>query len=153
MADGDALTPSGSVRGGCKHEYLPAEANFEPLLSPPPSDGLTAQATKDATEVWSLTADSYDHIYASSVHLGRSWPVRHVCGGGRMPDRGPGGSEAALLEHQELIREWLQPDGNERRGLRLTKVHQKLAQPDRSDHVASLNAADPRQCRNNSPRE
>lgn len=42
-------------------------------------------------------------------------------------DRGPGGSEAALLEHRELIREWLQPAGSERRGLRLTKVHQKLA--------------------------
>jgi len=41
-------------------------------------------------------------------------------------ERGPGDSEAALLGCRELIREWLQPPGNEKRGLRLTKVHLKL---------------------------
>jgi len=41
-------------------------------------------------------------------------------------DRGPGDTEVVLLEHQELIERWLQPGVNEKRGLRLTKVHQKL---------------------------
>ncbi|HEX7021893.1 MAG TPA: IS21 family transposase [Trueperaceae bacterium] len=41
-------------------------------------------------------------------------------------DRGPGDTEAVLLEHQGRIREWLEPGVNEKRGLRLSKVHQKL---------------------------
>lgn len=41
-------------------------------------------------------------------------------------ERGLGDTEAMLLERRERIREWLQPGGNEKRGLRLTKVHQKL---------------------------
>ncbi|MEX2535180.1 MAG: IS21 family transposase [Trueperaceae bacterium] len=40
--------------------------------------------------------------------------------------RDPGDTEAVLLEQQERIREWLEPVGNEKRGLRLSKVHQKL---------------------------
>jgi hypothetical protein len=43
-------------------------------------------------------------------------------------DRGPGDSEALLFEHQELIREWLEPGPGEKRGLQLTKVHRKLEQ-------------------------
>lgn len=41
-------------------------------------------------------------------------------------ERAPGESQALLLQQQELIREWLQPGGNERAGLQLSKVHQKL---------------------------
>jgi hypothetical protein len=41
-------------------------------------------------------------------------------------DRGPGDSEALLLGHRELIREWLTPGPGEKRGLQLSKVHRKL---------------------------
>src|SRR5699024_11373380 len=39
-------------------------------------------------------------------------------------ERGPGDTEAVLLEHQQRIREWLSPAPGEKRGLQLTKVHQ-----------------------------
>lgn len=42
-------------------------------------------------------------------------------------DRGPGESEALLLGHRKRIRAWLEGDGNGERGLKLSKVHQKLA--------------------------
>jgi len=42
-------------------------------------------------------------------------------------DRGPGESEALLLERRERIREWLEPSLGGERGLQLTKVHRKLA--------------------------
>jgi transposase len=41
-------------------------------------------------------------------------------------DAAPGTSEAQLAPHREQIRAWLQPEA-ERRGLKLTKVHQLLA--------------------------
>jgi hypothetical protein len=41
-------------------------------------------------------------------------------------DRGPGEVEALLLPHRERIEEWLKPDPGQKRGLRLTKVHQLL---------------------------
>ena len=42
-------------------------------------------------------------------------------------DRGPGDAEQLLLEHAEQIRSWLRPGPEEKRGLRLTKIHQLLA--------------------------
>lgn len=42
-------------------------------------------------------------------------------------DRGPGEAEARLLPHRDRIREWLEPAAGQKRGLRLTKVHQLLA--------------------------
>ncbi len=42
-------------------------------------------------------------------------------------DRGPGEAEALLLRHREQITTWLKPEPREKRGLRLTKVHQLLA--------------------------
>lgn len=42
-------------------------------------------------------------------------------------ERGQGESEALLLPHTEQIREWLKAQTGEKRGLRLTKVHQLLA--------------------------
>lgn len=42
-------------------------------------------------------------------------------------DRSPGEAEAQLLPHQDKIREWLEPEPGQRRGLRLTKIHQLLA--------------------------
>lgn len=41
-------------------------------------------------------------------------------------DRGPGESESDLLPHKEQIRKWLTPARDEKRGLRLTKVHELL---------------------------
>lgn len=41
-------------------------------------------------------------------------------------DRGPGETEEELLAHLERIREWLTPAPGEKRGLKLTKVHQLL---------------------------
>lgn len=41
--------------------------------------------------------------------------------------RATGEAEAELLPHQEQIRAWLTPSPGEKRGLRLTKVHQLLA--------------------------
>jgi hypothetical protein len=41
-------------------------------------------------------------------------------------DRDPGEIEAELLPHLEQIRTWLMPAPTEKRGLRLTKVHQLL---------------------------
>ena len=41
-------------------------------------------------------------------------------------DRAAGEIEAQLLAHQERIRRWLTPAPSEKRGLRLTKVHQLL---------------------------
>lgn len=38
-------------------------------------------------------------------------------------DRGPGDSEQLLLPHVERIKAWLTPSPNEKRGLRLAKVH------------------------------
>lgn len=42
-------------------------------------------------------------------------------------ERGPGEAEERLLPHRERIREWLKPEKGEKRGLRLTKVHELLA--------------------------
>lgn len=42
-------------------------------------------------------------------------------------DRGAGEAESELLPHLEPIRAWLTPRPGEKRGLRLTKVHQLLA--------------------------
>jgi len=42
-------------------------------------------------------------------------------------DREAGEAEALLLPHREQIRAWLKPGAHEKRGLRLTKVHQLLA--------------------------
>jgi hypothetical protein len=47
--------------------------------------------------------------------------------GGVARDRPPGDSEVVLAPHQERIRAWLTPSANEKRGLRLTKVHTLLA--------------------------
>lgn len=41
-------------------------------------------------------------------------------------DRRPGDSEADLLPHRDQIRQWLTPLPGEKRGLRLTKVHELL---------------------------
>lgn len=41
-------------------------------------------------------------------------------------DRGPGEAEAKLLPHREQIQTWLRPSAGEKRGLRLTKVHELL---------------------------
>ena len=40
--------------------------------------------------------------------------------------RDPGEAEERLLPHRERIRAWLRPAKGEKRGLRLTKVHQLL---------------------------
>lgn len=45
---------------------------------------------------------------------------------GRRP-RSPGETEGLLLPHRERIATWLKPGPNEKRGLRLTKVHRLLA--------------------------
>lgn len=52
---------------------------------------------------------------------------------GPAADREPGEAETELLPHREQIREWLSPGPGEKRGLRLTKVHQLLAR--RGVHV------------------
>jgi hypothetical protein len=48
-------------------------------------------------------------------------------------ERGPGEAETELLPHQEQIRQWLTVKPGEKRGLRLTKVHELLAR--RGVHV------------------
>ena len=47
--------------------------------------------------------------------------------GGVARDRAPGDSEVMLAPYQERIRAWLTPSANEKRGLRLAKVHTLLA--------------------------
>ena len=41
-------------------------------------------------------------------------------------ERSPGEAEARLLEHRNQIKQWLTPGPTEKRGLRLTKVHELL---------------------------
>lgn len=47
----------------------------------------------------------------------------------RSPSKGrePGETEARLEPHRDEIRRWLEPEAGEKRGLKLTKVHQLLA--------------------------
>jgi hypothetical protein len=69
---------------------------------------------------WRPGADEPTEALAAAV-AARHSPAR---------DRGPGEVEALLLPHREQIEEWLKPDPGQKRGLRLTKVHQLLERQD-----------------------
>jgi len=61
-------------------------------------------------------------------------------------DRAPGDAEARLLPHRERIRKWLEPGPGEKRGLRLTKVHQLLARQGVEVPYSSLHRFAVKQC-------
>jgi transposase len=65
---------------------------------------------------WRPGVDEPTEALAASV-AARHHPAR---------DRSPGEAEERLLPHRERIEGWLKPRGREKRGLRLTKVHELL---------------------------
>ena len=55
-------------------------------------------------------------------------------------DRDPGDIEAELLPHLEQLRAWLTPGPTEKRGLRLTKVHQLLTRTGHASRTLRVGA-------------
>ncbi len=64
------------------------------------------------------------------------------------PSRGraPGDAQARLLPHRERIGKWIEPGPGEKRGLRLTKVHQLLARQGVEVPYSSLHRFAVKQC-------
>jgi len=65
---------------------------------------------------WDLGAEEPSEELAAQVYA-RHRPAS---------ERSPGEAEARLLGHRDQIKQWLKPGPTEKRGLRLTKVHELL---------------------------